>query len=481
MSEKVYLKLNTSLSTCSNANTLERNANGDARANIELRLPDNLTSTPCSSVDVQLSKLRLSLSNIPHLFIPVDPTLVKVAVDNNQNCIPTKAHMALWPFYINDRGDIVKRESRYPIEPGVLKRLEIARCLEKLDTDFAIRTGMLPIRSIDTFLRSLQSLLNDCFMENVRHSYIIDEYPDEDVRINFRFVSEISLGTDFFKIKYSLWQIHNPVSGTYVRFTPVLLGAPGAKPFTDANTNNTIPGSMGYQNSVVYVGTEGNPGETNTLGYNILVDEYMMNILHFLPWLEKKTWRQLASAQAQPWYEEFNVLNERDNFNTYVLDLESAVTTTERATGIWHTQNPSDLYSVVSNYGTTFSHTFNNLATVNISPIASIAVLVDGMGATPQIMPVNIKQLQGSSLTTTIPVLENYIPITQNLRDLHDDLVIAREAYENTPLIKLHPSALFSRTLAFRAVYITKDGQMFDIYISPTGVFSLQLTFCLRK
>ena len=78
MSDTQYLKLNTSINTGSNASTLERNSGGDVKAVIELRLPDSLSrEEDIQSIDLQVSKMRLSLNNLPIALVPINSQTIR--------------------------------------------------------------------------------------------------------------------------------------------------------------------------------------------------------------------------------------------------------------------------------------------------------------------------------------------------------------------------------------------------------------------
>ena len=125
------------------------------------------------------------------------------------------------------------------------------------------------------------------------------------------------------------------------------------------------------------------------------------------------------------------------------------------------------------------SFTWNNLPMVVMSPIASIVLTLNGMTINPEIQPINITDHTGSSLTSTIPVIENYFSMAQSLRDLHDELVVAKDTFEDTATYTVTSTSGTERAITISAKYITKDGSLHQIYIPPKGVFSLQLTFGL--
>ena len=114
---------------------------------------------------------------------------------------------------------------------------------------------------------------------------------------------------------------------------------------------------------------------------------------------------------------------------------------------------------------------------VIMSPIQSIVLTLEGVQVNQEYQPVNMKQPDGSSLTSTVPIIENYYSLAQTLRDLHDELVVVKEQFDTTATYTLSNTSGQERTLRISAKYITKSGMLEQIYIPPNGVFSLQLTF----
>ena len=121
--------------------------------------------------------------------------------------------------------------------------------------------------------------------------------------------------------------------------------------------------------------------------------------------------------------------------------------------------------------------TWNNLPMVVMSPIQSIVLTLSGIDVQREILPINMALPGGSSLTSTIPVIENYYSLAQTLRDLHDELVVIKDQFDDTATYRVANLSGQERSLIFTAWFIGKDGNMHKIYIPKNGVFSLQLTF----
>lgn len=125
------------------------------------------------------------------------------------------------------------------------------------------------------------------------------------------------------------------------------------------------------------------------------------------------------------------------------------------------------------------SYTWSNIPVVIMSPIQSFVMVLNGMQVTQEFQPVNIAEPTGSSLTSTIPIIENYYSLATTIRDLHDELVVSRESFEDAAVYKMSNTAGQERTIVLSVKYITKDGRLHQLYIPKNGVFTLQLTFGL--
>lgn len=121
--------------------------------------------------------------------------------------------------------------------------------------------------------------------------------------------------------------------------------------------------------------------------------------------------------------------------------------------------------------------TWSNLPSVIMSPIQSIVLLLTGVNVTQEMQPVNVTELTGSSLTSVIPIIENYYSTATTLRDLHDELVVARDSFDDAATYTYPNAGGEERTLTFTVKFITKDGTVHQLFVPKNGVFSLQVTF----
>lgn len=461
---KQFVKLNTSIYTGSNSRNLEYDSEGNIKSVIELRLPDNLANDRgIRYIDFQTSKLRLSLSNLPVAMIPVDPQTAYSEYVSGQP-ITTKLIVGFWTYYITDNKTVQPSgawsDYGYPCASPIAN-LKLPLTFESIDIEYVRRYGYVPLKRLDTLIYALENALIRAYQQ----IDALTATPASNSKIKIK-ITESS---------FSLSLQPNIQLSHYI---PYLYGTPGLvndpviieQNFTNAQkisrtaaVEKTGGSTFSYPNE--------NSGKIGLAGFgvNLIGNSYFKDLFNFLPWLTPISLSTLNANQnltpldSPTWIgSTIYVLNSTAasctcHFNDTMFGTSGTHKTQREAMYVW-----------------------DNIPTILISPISSIVILVDGLATTPQILPINIQQGQGSSLTTTIPVIENYFPLTTSIRDLHDDLIISREPYSNTALFSLPPNGLAERTLRFRAGYVTKSGELHEIFIPPTGVFILQITFCLH-
>ena len=161
--------------------------------------------------------------------------------------------------------------------------------------------------------------------------------------------------------------------------------------------------------------------------------------------------------------------------DTYVATIDRKTTiTTER---LIESSGASTTGNGLANVH--LKYMWNNLPIVVMSPIQSIVLTLNGIHINQEIQPINPEFITGSSLTSSIPIIENYFSYAQTLRDLHDELLITRESFDDAACYSLDTTSGQERTLTMSIKYITKDGRLHQLYIPKNGVFTVQLTFGL--
>ena len=106
MIDREYVKLNTSIQTGSNAQTLRYDDDGNIEATIELRLPDNVfggspSTKKIEKVAMQTSKMRLSMEQTPIAELPLDTDL------STETLIASTCKLDVYPFCLLDNNKIV--------------------------------------------------------------------------------------------------------------------------------------------------------------------------------------------------------------------------------------------------------------------------------------------------------------------------------------------------------------------------------------
>ena len=492
MTDHDFIKLNTSITTGSNAGAIQTDEEGNKKAVIELRLPQSLDiKDGIKSVDLQVGKIQNSLYNLPVADVPVDPEILKEDI-KNKTAIRTKLYIGFWPYYIKTDGSVSPQNGlnyghNLAYSLGYLARVEIPLTFEALDLNTALNTGHLFIRRVDTLLFGIEAALANAYRATA------DINPSRAEIVKFKI--SLSQDTFFLKLIPNVHIVDNTLSIGY------LVGTPGL-------VKNKIEGLSGYTtlidgvSPVFQTGMSFNYNEIwqtqlpttsgvnlNNAGIplNLICNEEMKKVLNFLPWLLPKTNKEMQAIDGMyDDYHQVRILNDDKSVSPihylpayekfYVLDSEIAKISTD-----WTEMKIQYAGSSSKFREKIVQSEWNNVPTILLSPVASVVLLLDGLGVSPQIMPINIQQAQGSSLTTSVPVIENFYPAANSVRDLHDVMLVSREAYSNTALFQIPPYSIQERNLRLRMAYITKDGQMFDLYIPPTGLFSVNLTFCVHK
>jgi len=202
--------------------------------------------------------------------------------------------------------------------------------------------------------------------------------------------------------------------------------------------------------------------------YSIVANEETRKIFSFLPW-------KRVTVDATPGIDwPYGMQEVGTTF--YVLDTSGISVNFGSFEQISPGYAGTDFPDAIT-YGRDITYTWTNIPDILISPIASIVITVEGVGLETQIYPINKTSVDGSSIITTVPIIECYNPLASDFAGLHDEMIISRDVFETAANFKLDPTARGERTLRFRAQYVLKDGTLHQLYIPPNGVFSLQLTY----
>lgn len=523
--ERKFVKLNTSLTTGSNAGKIRTDADGNTEGVIELRLPDTILNADSAMlarepmIELQTSKMRLSLMNTPIAAIPIRSVgkAVQWHYDNAGSPIRTPGGepyavtdciLDVWPYIQLDSGVIEHSKAFFYPFPAVPyfntpNYMMVMSAKERFDTVEVERDKMLYIRNVGTIEKMLSDALSNAMM--IRRMQLIRN--EQGVITDMRNalysipVVKVRLGAGTFSITYSSQHFIKPALPDYDEtgeiVIPVLEGTPGCygegihqltymTEKIEAEDPNEFPLINTIKNEVgkkyvppLYVHDDGTDWGhlARPALFSIVANRTTKDTFPFLPWKEVdlskviyENWDQPTAPFLYPYG--FGPADETQT--VYILDSSGMEVTYGELEHI--STLPNDT-SQIHNYCRDITFTWNNIPTLLISPIASIVLTIEGLGIETQIYPVNKTSVDGSSIITTVPIIECYNPLTSSLADLHDEMIISRDVFETAANFKLDPNAHGERTVRFRAQYVLKDGSLHQLYIPPNGIFSLQLTY----
>lgn len=469
MSDRDYIKVNSSIRTASSLPV--QNALGDYEARIELRLPENMIdpSKKVKEVKLQLSKMKVSLDKLPISSIPIDRI-------ESGNRIITKGRLVLWPFKISRRGvEPQTFRSGQPFDATISGRNFITT--DKI-VEVEVPDGQLPPSSNSLYYNEISKTRVYDFDTPEEVCNFLSYAHDVCLSRMYKFCSyntKMAMGNNDFKIYLD--------TATDLNSYAVLFGAPVSKSifssYDSASFYNIPVYNRGFQPSnwdptAMYM--EAYP-------YSIVVNKYIKQLLPFLPWREYDSsmlrgGNRIGNIDEGGSYEDgWKLMNFGDS-TMFVLDMENCVVNvhdlvrTNRGDYNNGTREQFTQSSIIE-------YTFSNIVTTQISPVQSIVVMIEGMNVITQKHPINITSYQGSSLTTSVPILELYYPVPTSLASLHDELLIVKENFENAATTSVSVDSLKERTLIFSIGYITKNGELKKLYIPKEGTYAIQLTFGL--
>lgn len=249
----------------------------------------------------------------------------------------------------------------------------------------------------------------------------------------------------------------------------------GMYTYLDTASSRRFENYIGNTMNVVDLGVPGHtimaPGVTPHYTYQVSPESSMQFQTWYLddaPYNYKETFYPKYDVV----YQQYRTVTTTQVKTVAILFNDTSMVTQQNQSSIQDDPEPNEY---VGNVRLTF--TWNNVPMVVMSPIASIVLTIDGVQLNQEIQPINIEEKAGSSLTATVPVIENFYSTATTLRDLHDELVVVKETFEDTATYNLSVTSGQERTITLKAKYIDKQGNLHQIYIPPNGVFSLQLIF----
>lgn len=511
-----YIKLNTSLATCSSKPPTDEDGNYQAR--IELRLPQNLVSPAYKpkSVKLQVSKLKASLANIPVNTIPVQKVTWSGRAGRRFASVQTKGIAALWPFTYLGCG--VWKPQTDAFTSGIHAGYPFDRNYPVAITNsnyIRIPQEFLPAEEGHTIyydnvinngyqFKSAEEVFKFFVMAwNTALSALTYRYGDARGGLSVECTANdfiMKLNTRNMTECYAVFAGTQPTNDT--NEVPHINDPPPATQYENQGVINDIY----YNRSVnIATGVIGDFIRLYTYEYSMVVNKHIRDLLPFLPWIQIDT-RKLASVQVLT---DWSVKNFGDPY-AYALDTAKASITKEVDPMIykrtffmvtdgsddgagaypprpWNVpddpHHPNNLQGPVTEEemitSTIITYTFHNVPSILMSNLQSLVLCANGINVLNQIHPINMKLPQGSSLTTTIPIITLYYPMTDSITHLKDEVIVSKDDFENNALTSMELGSLTERAITFSLKYITKDGAMHDVTIPVDGVFAIQLTLGL--
>lgn len=456
-----YWKINSSSSTDSSSVTGGlRDEHGEKVARVDLRLPSDFyigtqNLRGVQDIKVQLSQVKLSLDMIPVDSIPIDRT-------SSIETLNTKGVMTLWPWIPVQSDDEhifiyeFQNPENSPFKTHVNRIMNIPKYFLGDNQETVSKQITMYKGNGDYEFRSYEQVL-------------------EWFSYNFNRCAESMTGSTYNGMEMSIDNGHIRIGMSTKELgiqDGITTGMALFLPF-----NHSAPS---LENVLIFGTTSGYLLKTATVtGYtshgilcfpfSIVVNHTVRKIFSFLPWIEVKNSHLSTAQQISNW--------QTDNFGDerfYILDTYSCLFKKSRE--IPHfTARPSAIdeqYIGARGVYWRYDYIFQNSEVRMTRDIESIIITVNGLNLSRQIQPVNIRQIQGSSLTTTIPIIEKFFID----RGMQGDLIYSHETFDDCSLASISVKDLHERNLTFDAWYICSDGTMHRVIIGDTGVFSIQLT-----
>lgn len=487
MSDRIYLRTNFSSATAPAASGGRQvNSVGDEYARIPLQLPTNIIdqSKKPERIEMLLTKMSIPLGRVPIAQIPFDDLSIFPGITPLPPLTPvlprteivTQAIGTLWPFTLDRKGNVVPTSyantqffnssgsNSWPIHKFIFPLSKIrgsAAFTEEIREMYNSKT--IPIHTPEELMGFLEDGYTKAFHDIIQHYWPINPLQRE--RPKFRFT-----------IKNSRLQIEMDTGGMLTQFIP----------YTKELFYFNERGTMLWYNGNPYTTFAYNEGEfvtnqiTSLRGFSLVANQVLRDLLPGLPWIkvDNRSLPQhvLDTGEGQSLFH-WDEVSPNDPY-FYVLDTwDINLTWSEMRT-----------YPPTSELGSTLTYveakspifTFDSLNMISVVPITSFVVMLNGLTFTPQTYPININPLNpDAAQITSIPIIEVYQPLWNDISDITTNMVISKDAFTNAAPFVLTPDSLGERNLIFEVYYITTDGGMHLLTIPAGTAITLQICYSI--
>ena len=481
MTDRYYHRANFSTATTPVAGGRIKDPYGHEYASIPLQLPSNLVDAQRKpkKVEMLLTKLSIPLGGLPIATIPLDLIRRQEHPETHMKSvhIQTKGLCTIWPFNVRPNGTIIGdyngfmqdtsqflmggwyiSRMQYPLQNFYTGSGQIAQRLRAVEMSKQVQ-----FFNIEDLMEFLSEAVNETYQ-------IIEGIDQGGADLRLQFSEEDSKLVLHARNVGMMDPVHFP-------FTNQLIDSWGESYYTATGRAVTV-----RKNAQGVITGQNTPFRAQYKLFSLVFNRYVRDMFPGLPWREINN-KELPQSyvtdvgtimgQSIPFWEDENW----DDPYFYVLD-----TMTGDSKFVDNgTMFPSDDAPVGDIlYLTGVDYTFDGYNLVDIVPIQSFVVMLNGVSLIQQTHPINITSANASSaLTTQIPVVEVYYPMWDTLSDMSTNLVISKDAFSNAAPIVMDEHAMHERNISFTIHYITKSGEMKEVVLPPGGNLSLQICYCV--
>lgn len=508
LEKKEYYRVNVTSAT----STPNYTEDGKRKAEIDMQLPENLISLSnqgrITDVKMAVMKMNLPLSEVPTTYANITNILKFTEEIDGQPydtyTVVTDLQIGIIPGEIinneiylggdiglTNRAEQQIEDSRrffkkFPLEsdPSYGELMAPAEVSFPLLDQLSLPESQLPVHvsklmetrkiyfdNINQFLRTISVPLKNRYAQAVKTGTIPNQAREtciwfdvnQDNTISLHFIpSGISSG--FPSGDHFLSTIFSVLTNPTLKFFPVL---------NESHSPDTTVGIWKNQ------------------PFMIAVNERLKNMLPTLPWIKIQNTKEVIFCDN---YGTSAIHPLTDNKHRgiffgstwwgksiYVLDSSQAtltISSTRKIVSVFDEQHPAH-----SNYIELpeLVYTFPCSDAVSISFVSSFILTMNGVTFNQEVLPVNYKSkvglTNGSTLTGTIPIIENYVPLSTKPSDLKTNMILSRVDFSNAAPISVSASVLKERNIKFKFFYITDEGDMEEMIIPDDTAATFQICF----
>lgn len=453
---RLYHRANFSTATTPASGGKSYDIRGNEYARIPLQLPNNMVDVTRQprGIEMLLTKLKIPLGAVPVARIAYDSMTVLDFLSPPRTFVRTKGKMFCWPFNTTKTGDIQPTIT----PPGFTVPTDGNGCIITLTypapsfvdgsrtalLNQMVNEGYCTYYTFADLMESLTTCASQAFRFTVQQDSTVTDYTEYDVR----FVEQDS-------------QLHIQFCFNGTFGAPVLRNSHSFR--NDGLDRLGVIDS--WETDIDGAHLTADPSDAYSVG--LCVNKHIRDLFPTLPWVKINNDSLGAPYNISGW----TTVNDGDPF-FYLLKSEGAITTPINA-GIFRRGN---IYRSSNILDMVFPDT-NLISTI---PITSFFITMSGVTISLQTYPICINPAgQHSAQTSSLPVVEVYYPLWQQIKDLSTELVISKDAFTNAAPFILGPDALSQRNVQFRVHYAFADGHVGELSIPANSAVTIQACYSI--